>query len=198
MDRDPNEQGFAPASCDVIVAANAIHASVDLPLLLRRLRTLLAPGGMMVLIESTTHFAWFDITTGLMGGWQHFADELRVDCPLLPAATWMEALQDAGFEAARAFPEAGSPAEALGQHVLIARVAGEAAAETTADHLFPATQSTTASQATPHVDAAERLLASIREALPSERHDWCAIWCATRSCVCCDAMPAIRLAVTID
>lgn len=106
-----------------------------------------------------------------MDGWQHFADELRADCPLLPAATWMEALQDAGFEAARAFPEAGSPAEVLGQHVLIARVAGDPAAETTADHLFPATQSTTASQAAPHVDASERLLASILEALPSERHD---------------------------
>ncbi len=171
MDRAPNEQGFAPASCDVIVAANAIHASVDLPLLLRRLRTLLAPGGLMILIESTTHFPWFDITTGLMGGWQHFADKLRQDSPLLRAGIWIEALQDAGFDAARAFPETGSPAEILGQHVLIARVAGEPSAETTANHPFPASDSTTGSQATPHVDASERLLASILEALPSERHD---------------------------
>ncbi len=171
MDREPNEQGIAPASCDVIVAANAIHASVDLPLLLRRLRTLLAPGGLMILIESTTHFAWFDITTGLMGGWQHFADTLRKDNPLLPAEIWIEALQDAGFEAAQAFPETGSPAEALGQHVLIARVAGEPSAETTADDLFPASDSATGSQATPHAGASERLLASILEALPSERHD---------------------------
>ena len=44
MDREPNEQGFAPASCDVIVAANAIHASVDLPLLLRRLRAAAGAG----------------------------------------------------------------------------------------------------------------------------------------------------------
>jgi len=126
MDADPQAQGHAPGSVDAIVSANAVHASKDLRAVLKRLRDLLAPGGMLVLVESTTHLPWFDMTTGLIEGWQHFADDLRGDNPLLPPARWIEALREAGFDEAGAWPPAGSPAEALGQHVIVARVPGEA------------------------------------------------------------------------
>jgi hypothetical protein len=66
------------------------------------------------------------MTTGLIEGWQHFADDLRGDNPLLPPARWIEALREAGFDEAGAWPPAGSPAEALGQHVIVARVPGDA------------------------------------------------------------------------
>ena len=69
--------------------------------------TLLAPGGVLMLVESTTHLAWFDMTTGLIEGWQHFADDLRGDNPLLPPPTWIEALRTPASSAARAWPEAG-------------------------------------------------------------------------------------------
>ena len=72
LDNDVAAQGYLPGSFDVIVSANAVHASTDLRLALRRLRDLLAPGGLLILVESTTHFAWFDMTTGLIEGWQHF------------------------------------------------------------------------------------------------------------------------------
>ena len=126
MDADPQPQGYAPGSVDAIVSANAVHASKDLRVALKRLRALLAPGGVLVLVESTTHLPWFDMTTGLIEGWQHFADDLRGDNPLLPPARWLEALRDAGFDEAGAWPPAGSPAEALGQHVIVARVPGDA------------------------------------------------------------------------
>jgi acyl transferase domain-containing protein/SAM-dependent methyltransferase len=125
MERDPAEQGFAPASFAVIVSANAIHASSDLRLTLRRLRELLAPGGLLVLVESTVHFAWFDMTTGLIEGWQQFADDLRTDNPLLPPHQWLTAMRDAGFEDALALPGTGSPAAELGQHLIMARAPGE-------------------------------------------------------------------------
>jgi len=125
MEQDPAAQGYAPASFDLIVSANAVHASSNLRLTLRRLRDLLAPGGMLVLVESTTHLDWFDMTTGLIEGWQHFADDLRTDNPLLPPETWIGALRTSGFEMAAAFPQQDSVAAQLGQHVLIARVAGE-------------------------------------------------------------------------
>jgi acyl transferase domain-containing protein/SAM-dependent methyltransferase len=128
IEKEPAGQGFAPQSFDIIVAANAVHASTDLRAALRRLHALLAPGGMLLLVESTTHLDWFDMTTGLIEGWQHFADDLRTDNPLLPAATWIEALNAAGFADAAAWPAAGSVAETLGQHVIVARVSGEAAA----------------------------------------------------------------------
>jgi acyl carrier protein len=88
---------------------------------------MLTPGGLLVLVESTVHLAYFDMTTGLIEGWQHFDDDLRGDNPLLAPAAWIAALQAAGFEEARAWPPAGSPAEVLGQHVLVARVPGDPA-----------------------------------------------------------------------
>ena len=103
-----------------------MHASTNLRLALRRVRDLLAPGGVLVLIESTTHLTWFDMTTGLIEGWQHFTDDLRADNPLLPADAWIKALNEAGFEAAEAWPGAGSTADALGQHVIVARDGGGA------------------------------------------------------------------------
>ena len=125
MERDPADQGFPAASFDVIVSANAVHASTDLRLTLRRLRELLAPGGLLLLVESTAHLAWFDMTTGLIEGWQHFADDLRTDNPLLPPEKWLAALRDAGFEDALALPGADSAATELGQHLIMARVPGE-------------------------------------------------------------------------
>jgi acyl transferase domain-containing protein/SAM-dependent methyltransferase len=124
LEKEPQTQGYSPESFDVIVSANAVHASRNLRLSLQRLRELLAPGGVLVLVESTVHLDWFDMTTGLIEGWQSFADDLRTDNPLLPAQTWLEALQTAGFASSAAFPEAGSIAAELGQHVLVASVAG--------------------------------------------------------------------------
>ena len=102
-----------------MIAANAVHASRDLRAALARLHELLAPGGVLLLVETTEHLAWFDMTTGLIEGWQHFADDLRSDNPLLAAPTWVSALRDAGFDDAAAWPHAGSAAQAIGQHVIV-------------------------------------------------------------------------------
>jgi SAM-dependent methyltransferase len=91
MEQEPAAQGFEAGSFDVIVSANAVHASTDLRKALQRLRSLLAPGGTLVLVESTVHLDWFDMTTGLIEGWQHFADDLRTDNPLLAPETWVRA-----------------------------------------------------------------------------------------------------------
>lgn len=124
LDRELAEQGHSTAAFDVIISANAVHAGEDLRQSLRRLRELLAPGGTLILIESTTHFAWFDMTTGLIEGWHHFAENLRSDNPLLSRDSWIAALSEAGFEGASAWPTAGSLADHLGQHVLVARGPG--------------------------------------------------------------------------
>ena len=124
MEKPPIAQGYAAQSFELIVAANAMHASTDLRVALRHLHSLLAPGGLLVLVESTTYHHWFDMTTGLIEGWTHFADDLRTDNPLLSAAAWMVTLREEGFVDAAAWPPTGSPAEALGQHVILARVPG--------------------------------------------------------------------------
>ena len=134
MEKDPQAQGYAPGSYDLIVSANAVHASSNLRLALQRLRQLLAPGGVLLLVESTVHLDWFDMTTGLIEGWQQFADDLRTDNPLLAPEVWVEALRAAQFETASAFPEASSAAASLGQHVLLARVPGALSGGIVATH----------------------------------------------------------------
>jgi acyl transferase domain-containing protein/SAM-dependent methyltransferase len=169
VDKDLAAQGYAPGSFDVIVSANAVHACSDLRAALKRLRDLLAPGGVLVLVESTVHMDWFDMTTGLIEGWQAFVDDLRTDNPLLPPSTWVEALTVAGFDAASAWPRAGSPAEVLGQHVLVARAPGDsdfAVAEARFSEAAPR-----ADQAAP--ERTERALSErVLELLPSERIDF--------------------------
>ena len=108
----------------MIVSANAVHATTDLRARCGASGNLLAPGGLLILIESTTHFDWFDMSTGLIEGWQHFLDDLRMDNPLLSPAAWVSALNDAGFVEAGAWPRAGTAADHLGMHVLAARVPG--------------------------------------------------------------------------
>jgi acyl carrier protein len=82
---------------------------------------LLAPGGFLILSEVTRDLAWYDVTTGLIEGWQRFEDAWRTDSPLLAPEQWKAILQSQGFEKSEVMPTAGSIAEVLGQHVIIAR-----------------------------------------------------------------------------
>ena len=168
MDRDPASQGHAPGSLDAIVAANAVHASKDLRAALASLRGLLAPGGVLVLVESTAHLDWFDMSTGLIEGWQHFADDLRSDNPLLAPGQWLQALRDAGFEEAGAWPPAGSDAEVLGQHLIVARVPGSASGGAPVA-LEASASAHTPAQALPVREAADAFLQRLDEAVPGER-----------------------------
>jgi acyl transferase domain-containing protein/SAM-dependent methyltransferase/acyl carrier protein len=121
LEKEIESQGFAPHSFDAIVAVNAVHAVRELDGALWRIGRLLRPGGILVLVEVTRHHGWFDFTTGLIEGWQHFADDLRRDHPLLSPVQWQAALLERGFAEVVAVPEKDSPAEVFGQHVILAR-----------------------------------------------------------------------------
>ena len=126
LERPAGEQDVEAGVYDVIVAANAVHAVRDVRASLAQLYTLLAPGGLLLLVESTEHLAWHDFSTGLIEGWQHFTDDLRQDTPLLPATRWVELLRAAGFHEAVAAPGPDSAADIMKQHVLVAQKPGSA------------------------------------------------------------------------
>jgi acyl transferase domain-containing protein len=93
-------QGLTPGSFDLVVAANVVHATADLRRSLTQLRALLAPGGLLALVESTAAQRWWDLVFGLTEGWWRFADtDLRPRHPLLPAETWRSLLTEQGFVA---------------------------------------------------------------------------------------------------
>lgn len=121
LDREPEEQHVPIGRFDVIVAANALHASRDLRASLRRMHRLLAQGGALVLIETTVHQVCFDMSIGLIDGWQHFEDEERREHPLLDPDQWSRVFAETGFQQTLAVPAKDSPAFVLGQQVLLAQ-----------------------------------------------------------------------------
>ena len=110
IENDPGPQGFSPGEFDIIIAANVLHATADLRETLRNIRSLLAPGGILVLVEATFPERWFDLTFGLTEGWWRFRDrELRPSYPLLSPPKWLDLLGELGFVHAQVIqPPSGS------------------------------------------------------------------------------------------
>ena len=98
IDRDPQEQGFEPHSYDIILAANVLHATPDLCRSLTNARKLLAPSGMLFLLEGTAARRSLDVTFGLLEGWWAYQDtDLRPSHPLLSGAQWTRLLEQCGY-----------------------------------------------------------------------------------------------------
>ena len=95
---DPLKQGFARSDFDVVIGANVLHATPDVATSLAHTRTLLAPGGTLVLLEATTPQRFGDLTVGLLEGWWGFTDLERRHYALMPRDQWMSTLREAGFE----------------------------------------------------------------------------------------------------
>ncbi len=124
IDADPVAQGLPRDGFDVIVAANVLHATTDLTSTVARCRALLAPGGVLLLLEVTAPPRWVDVTFGLTDGWWKYTDvALRGSCPLLSARQWRSVLEGAGFGEIHALP-APAPGDGVlaRQALLIARV----------------------------------------------------------------------------
>lgn len=121
IEQSPEEQGYPYSSFDLIVAANSLHATKDLGQTLDHVRSLLAPGGLLVLYEGTVHQSWFDMTTGLIEGWGRFEDDIRGDNPLLTPPEWQSVLLGRGFERVAYYPEEASEANMLRQSVIVAQ-----------------------------------------------------------------------------
>lgn len=110
IERAPTAQGFVAGSFDVVIAANVLHATRDLRAALAHARSLLAPGGALVLLEATAPLAFLDLIFGLTEGWWKFADaDLRTKQPLLSREQWTGVLGSGGFADVQAF---GFPAAA--------------------------------------------------------------------------------------
>jgi len=124
IERIPAEQGYGQQQFDIVVAANVLHATRDIRATIDRVMSLLRPGGILLLYEVTTPPAWSDISIALIEGWQVFNDGLRPDSPLLNQTQWHEALRTAGFADVQSYPEARSPAEVLGAHIILACMPG--------------------------------------------------------------------------
>ncbi len=98
IEKDPAKQGFTEGGFDLIVAANVVHATANLSQTLEHVSRLLAPGGVLLMLEVTQKERWIDLSFGMTEGWWKFEDrDLRPSYPLLAADRWKSLLARSGF-----------------------------------------------------------------------------------------------------
>lgn len=120
IERDPAPQGFQAGQYDIIVAANVLHATADLGASVAHARDLLAPGGLIFLLEGVAPEPWVDLTFGLTEGWWRFVDAgLRPGYPLVDRATWRDLLARRGFEEIVTCPDGAGLARGPGQQAIV-------------------------------------------------------------------------------
>jgi NAD(P)-dependent dehydrogenase (short-subunit alcohol dehydrogenase family)/SAM-dependent methyltransferase/acyl carrier protein len=119
--RDTVSQGYAAGAYDIILAANVLHATPDLAVTVGNVRKLIAPGGMLLLLEGSTTQRFGDLTVGLLDGWWAYTDTNRRDYALMSKAGWRQVLEEQGFSDAVAVPANTNHPVLLQQAVLLAR-----------------------------------------------------------------------------
>lgn len=96
--KDPGDQGFVKGAYDVVVAANVLHATPDLEETLRNTRTLLKPGGYLVLMEFVDDSVMrLGVIIGGLPGWWIGRDSGRRWSPNVSLGEWNDLLIRAGF-----------------------------------------------------------------------------------------------------
>jgi acyl transferase domain-containing protein/acyl carrier protein len=123
IERDPAGQGFTNGDFDIVIASNVFHATAELDRTLAHARRLIAPGGVLLILEAVRAQRWFDLTFGFTEGWWKFTDlGKRGDSPLLNRSEWLDLLAETGFESVRAIPSTPPGAGMLADNaVMVAR-----------------------------------------------------------------------------
>ena len=103
IENDPQAQGFEDGTYDIVIAANVLHATRNLLETLTNCRKLLAPGGVLIALESLRGRAWQDLTFGFLDGWWRYNDDYRKNHALASPDIWRSALSDAGYAASVVF-----------------------------------------------------------------------------------------------
>ena len=122
MERDPQAQGYQPGSIDVILVVGALHATADIDATLLRLRSLLAPSGILVAGEAVTDHDAMAVAAGLFAGWTLYRDSGRriANSPLLTEENWARAFERTGFHGFTAYGPGLTGDDDCGHRVLVA------------------------------------------------------------------------------
>lgn len=98
VDHDPAGQGFETNSYDLVVAAMVLHATADLTKTLKHLRTLLRPGGRLVLVEVISPDCSFvNVGCGILESWWVGEEPWRQLSPLATDERWDGLMRETGF-----------------------------------------------------------------------------------------------------
>lgn len=95
---NPQRQGFDRNAYDIVVAAAVLHATPDLNAALLNVRSLIKPGGKLVLLELCGEETLaMDFIFGVLPGWWYGEESFRSNGPLVNDQRWDSLLRQAGF-----------------------------------------------------------------------------------------------------
>ncbi|EJP60751.1 polyketide synthase [Beauveria bassiana ARSEF 2860] len=96
--QDPTQQGFTLESFDLVISSNVLHATPNIAVAIRHIRSLLKPNGKLLLLEATCHPPQY-LPFALLPGWWPFEDEHRPgnDGPMISETAWHHLLVAQGF-----------------------------------------------------------------------------------------------------
>ena len=93
IDSDPSKQGFHIATYDIVVASHILHATKNINNTLCNVRTLLKPGGKLLINEfATPDSLVLGFVFGLLDGWWLATENYRMHGPLLTLPSWHQHL----------------------------------------------------------------------------------------------------------
>lgn len=98
IEKDPLLQGFEPNSYDLVVAANVFHATPDLHKTIKHARSLLKPGGKLLMIEvCAPQNVLSGFVFGLLPGWWLSSESYRQESPSITEEKWNQVLKENNF-----------------------------------------------------------------------------------------------------
>ena len=124
VEQNVEKQGYEPASCDLVIATNVLHATSNITSTLRRVKSLLKTYGWLVINEGTSLQNFATLTFGFLEGWWLFEDAANrlPGSPLLSCASWKRVLNDEGFD--RVLVQGRLYGLGVGQNVVVAESNG--------------------------------------------------------------------------
>ncbi|WP_281672367.1 non-ribosomal peptide synthetase [Pseudoramibacter alactolyticus] len=120
IDKAIPEQRFGYESFDVVIAANVMHDARDVDHAMTLTTQLLAPGGVMVMLETTTDSRIQMVSTHMIEGYNHYEDFRVAACaPLIAADEWEQVMKRSGYAQTAAFPQRDAAASVFGEHLIL-------------------------------------------------------------------------------
>nr|WHF58361.1 polyketide synthase [Aspergillus sp.] len=119
IERLPADQGFEAQRYDLIVASNVLHATKDLSTTLSHTRTLLKPGGKLILVEGISpNLSRTSFIFGCLPGWWLSTEPYRQWGPLVPSNKWDELLRQNSFSGVELVVDGKDPMSCLASGVI--------------------------------------------------------------------------------
>jgi len=105
ISKDPAQQDREYYSYDMIVGLDMGHTSRSIEESLGNVKKLLAPGGLLCLMELTNPTRWLNMIDGLAEGWWYFEDDrTNSHTPIMSLDKWEHFFKKVGFQDVVSFP----------------------------------------------------------------------------------------------